>query len=201
MGTSIETGHPLPRALRAAKLLDSGGAEHELAELCAPDALTLVLFLRHFGCAGCNAQVVSLAERLYELDRLGVRVVLVGQGEPAHLQGFLERTQLLNKPVVAVTDPTRQAFQVAGLRRSVWAIISARSLRDHFRLFGSGFSHARRHGDVLQQGGAVLVDEAGIVLVNHENRSIGDLIDLSDVISIALKRRARRLAGSGKAVV
>ena len=54
------------------------------------------------------------------------------------------------------------------------------------RALGAGYAQRRRAGDVMQLGGACLVDETGRVLYHHRGQSPGDLADPSDIVQAAL---------------
>src|SRR5262249_29473814 len=117
----------------------------------------LLIFIRHFACVGCGEQVMDLSARLPELQRAGVRVVLIGNGDERYLAGFIERYALGDKRVEIVTDPSLGAFRAAGLLRSWWATYGARAIVDLARGMSKGFPHLPAEGDATQQGGALLV--------------------------------------------
>jgi hypothetical protein len=60
----------------------------------------------------------------------------------------------------------------------------------HIRAFTHGYRHGGFKGDILQQGGALLIDK-GEVLYAFRSKGVGDYVDLSDVVEIVLKRVAR----------
>ena len=88
----------------------------------------VVVFVRHFGCAGCSAHVGELRPRLAELAQLGVGVALVGSGSPEHLAAFVAREQLAGHPIDPFTDPTRAAYLAADLERSWLGVVGPRAL-------------------------------------------------------------------------
>lgn len=130
--------------------------------------------------------------RAPELDRLGVSVVLVGNGPPAALAAFVRDMGLEGRRVTVVTDPSLAAYRAAGLRRprvhSLWGIL------DTLRALGVGYWQHRRAGDALQLGGALLADETGRVLYHHRSQRAGDLADPSDVVQAALALLVERRA-------
>jgi hypothetical protein len=130
--------------------------------------------------------------RLPELDALGVRVVLVGNGPPAALAAFARDFGLAARGIVAVTDPSLASFRAAGLARP--RVHGVRAAVETLRALGAGYRQRRRSGDRMQLGGAVLVDDDGRVLYHHRARSAGDVADPSDVVQAALARLVRRRA-------
>jgi peroxiredoxin len=184
-------GDPMPAALVHAPLLDADGREARVGALLDGRPLLLV-FLRHFGCIACAEQVHDMLPRLDELAALGVRVVLVGNGPPAHLGAFVERHDLADKRVEVLTDPSLAAFEEAGLARSAWATWGPRATLDFVRALGHGHRPRRTDGDLDQQGGAVLVDPSRRVAWLHRNRSLGDHANPSDIVDAALRLRLLR---------
>jgi len=174
-----------PPSLADAIVLDRAGQGRRLGSLWETQPCVVVM-LRHFGCIGCDVTVTELAPRLAELHAAGARTVLVGNGAPAAIDGFVERHALGDKPVDVVTDPTLAAFRAAGLVRSAWATFGPRAIVDYVRAMGAGFVPRKTAGDNLQQGGAVVVDAGGRVVFHHVSRSLGDHADGSDLVDAAL---------------
>ena len=154
----------------------------------------LLVFIRHFACVGCGEQVTELSPRLPELERAGVRVVLVGNGEPRYLAGFVERYALGDKPVEIVTDPSLESFREAGLVRSWWATHGPRAIVDLARAMSKGLPHLPAEGDANQQGGVLLVDVDGTLRFYHRNESLGDHPSASQLVETALVLTVRSLA-------
>jgi peroxiredoxin len=147
----------------------------------------VLILVRQFGCVGCAVQVTELVPRLDELARAGVRVVLIGNGTPDQLAGFVERNRLAGRAVDLVTDPTLAVYRALGLLRSRWATLGPRALYEMVRAMGAGHPHLHVEGDAMQQGGAVVVDPRGIVSFAKRNRSIGDHAPASDLVEAALR--------------
>jgi hypothetical protein len=186
----VTVGAELPDALSRAPVSRADGVVRPFGELTHGRPL-LAVFVRHFGCVGCAEGVLALIPRLDELASLGVRVVLVGSGPAEHIEGFVERFGLADKGVEIVTDPSLGAFAAAGLPRSVWATYGPRAVLDFLRAFSRSVLPRPTSGDLLQQGGALLVDE-GRVIWMHRNASLGGNADPSDVVGAVLTLRSRR---------
>ena len=187
----IAAGEEVPQTLADAKVLVSSGESVELGSFWKHDPC-LVLFLRHFGCVGCAEQVTELAPRLDELRDAAVRTVLVGNGEPEMIDAFVERYALGDKACEIVTDPSLAVFRAAGLLRSAWATLGARAIVDMARAMGQGQHHRGVEGDRWHQGGALLVDTGGRVVVYHRNESLGDHLPASDLVEAALALLVRK---------
>ena len=175
----------MPVELSRAVVLNRAGQPAPLETYWA-NGPALVFFLRHFGCVGCSEQIAELSPRLPELALGGLRAVFVGNGAPAFIDGFLERTGLATRGVDVVTDPSLVAFRAAGLVRSRWGTIGFSGLRDLARAVGHGHLPRKAEGDLYQQGGSLLVDADGAIAYYHRSESLGDHPAPSDLIEAAL---------------
>jgi peroxiredoxin len=187
----IAVGEAAPRALADAVVLDRASREKKLGAFWT-DAPAILLFLRHFGCIGCAQQVTELSPRLDELQAAGVRTVLVGNGAPEMIDAFVERHALGDKKCEIVTDPSLAAFRAAGLVRSAWSTIGFRAIVDAARALAEGHRQPRIEGDRWQQGGALLCDAGGRVVLYHRNVSIGDHVPAADLVDAALALLVRK---------
>jgi peroxiredoxin len=184
--TRLRVGDRVPPGLADAEVVDATGTSKRIGSFWA-DGSCLLLFVRHFGCVGCAEEVTELAPRLDELARAGIRTVLVGNGSSEQLAAFVTRHALSGARVEAVTDPTRAVYELLGLRRSAWATLGPGALVGIARAMAAGHSHRGVEGDATQQGGALIVDEHGVVRLHHENRDLGDHVSASDLVEAALR--------------
>lgn len=111
-------------------------------------------------------------------------MVLVGNGPPSALVPFVREVGLDGRRVTVVTDPSLAAYRAVGLHRP--RVFGWRAVVDTLLALGAGYRLRRPAGDLMQLGGAVLVDERGRVLYRHGGRSPGDLADPSDIVQAAL---------------
>jgi len=167
-------------------VIDRDGRSQTLGALVGSHP-ALVVFLRHFGCVGCDLQVRTLLPRQPELTDLGVRIVLVGSGLPEHARAFVDRWALDERHVTVVIDPTLRVFRAAGLVRSAWATFGPRALFSELLAIGAGLRPRPPKGDSLQQGGTLLLDAAGEVVFFHANRFIGDRVNAADLVEAATR--------------
>ena len=179
------TGEPAPPSLADAVVLDGAGLGHRLGSFWEGRPCVVVL-LRHFGCIGCDVTVTELAPRLLEVHAAGAGAVLVGNGPPDVIGGFVERHGLGDKHADVLTDPTLATFRAAGLARSAWGTFGPRAIVDYARALGGGHVPRKTEGDVLQLGGALVVDVGGRIVFQHTSRSLGDHADASDLVDAVL---------------
>jgi hypothetical protein len=182
-------GQPVPAALAEARVLDARGDARPLAT-CWAERDAVLVFVRHFACAGCSEHVAELRPRLAELVALETRVALIGNGTPAHLAAFVERQQLADHPLDVFTDPTLAAYRAAELDRSWVGTMGPRALARLARLAVTGHLNGRTRGDLLQQGGALYVTRAGVLAFHHRSARVGDNARVIDVVDVALSARA-----------
>jgi hypothetical protein len=185
----VIVGQPVPSGLADAVVRDAAGVPHRLGEAWAGrDAL--VIFVRHFACAGCAEHVAALRPRLPELAALDVNVVIIGSGTPDQLAGFIEREGLAS----CFTDPELAAYRAAGFVRSAWSTYGPRALVQLARAFLRGFRNGRAQGDPIQQGGTIYVAQGGELRFYDRAEHTGDRAELGDVVDVALVRRALEVA-------
>jgi peroxiredoxin len=181
----IEVGAPAPEALSRCTVRNAEGTPLALGDLWAHGP-TLLYFVRHFGCIGCSEGLATLRPALGELERLGVRVVLVGCGAPHFIPAFLERHALLHAPLRCVTDETLTSQGLAGLAYGFRGGLGPRGLYEQARAFIGGHVAGPVQGDPRQQAGAVMLDGAGVVRLVHRNRSLGDHVPATTLVAAAL---------------
>ena len=177
----ITQGRSLPDDLLGSSVQLRDGRSVELGSLihAAPTAL---VFIRHFGCLGCSVHMADLAPRLEEMKKLGLEVVLVGNGAPNFIEGFIERFRLDEKLVTITTDPSLKTHQAAQLKRSFWATLGPKGIVDQLRALLGGHRQNHIQGDNWQQGGAILLDGDGRVVYYHQNESVSDHASTSELV-------------------
>ena len=187
-------GKQVPKELAEASVLDADGQTRPLGELWA-DRDVVVIFVRHFGCAGCSEHVAELRPRLEELAALGAGAVLVGNGSPEQLAAFREREKLEGHALETFTDPTLAAYKAAGMERSMAGTIGPRALGNLAALAVRGYVNGRTRGDLSQQGGTLYVRRGGELAFHHASARVGDHARVAQVVQIALAARAADAGG------
>jgi len=117
--------------------------------------------------------VTELRSHAAEFERKGARLVVIGNGWPAMARKFAERNQL-PASMTLLTDPSRQAYEAAGLKRGLWRTMGPQSWMPYVRTLQHGFRQRRTAGDPWQQGGALVIAPDGEVLFRHVSENPGD---------------------------
>jgi peroxiredoxin len=186
----MREGELTPEALAEAVVLRRDGARTTLRALFHGRP-ALVCFLRNFGCIGCSEEVTELTPFLRPLSELGVLAIFVGNGQPEHIDAWVERHGLADKAVEIVTDPTLTAFRAAGLARSVSRTYGPRAVLDFARAFTNGHTPRPTRGDLLQQGGTLLLNAEGRIVLFHANESLGGFVRAAELQRAAMAMVAK----------
>jgi hypothetical protein len=117
--------------------------------------------------------VAELRPHLSDMRRKGANVAIVGNGLPAMAKGFIERLKLGGEATV-LTDPSRETYRLAGLRRGVWATLGPRALVNLLRALRKRLGTGKIEGDPWQQGGTLVVGRGGEVLFRYAGEHQGD---------------------------
>jgi peroxiredoxin len=153
------------------RVLDEKGQEVELGSLYKEKPVVLA-FLRHFACPACFEHVAELRGAEGELAKKNAEIVLIGNGAPPFIPPFRERTGWKG-PVY--TDPTRSAYEQAGMHRRVLRFLDPRGLWGAIRAAFKGFFPGPEvKGDSLQLGGVLVLKPPGDVVFRHASRYVGD---------------------------
>jgi len=123
---------------------------------------------------------VRVRGRLDEIRSRGADLAFVGNGTPAQARAFQARYA----PDVAVyTDPGRDLYRAAGMRRSVAGTLSPRSLLAGLRSTLAGHVQTSLQGDPYQLGGLLLLLPGGEVRVLQRFREAADRPDLEAALA------------------
>ena len=145
------------------------------------DGVTLLVFLRHFGCIFCRETLGDL-RALCEADEGFPRPLFFFQGSPAEGRAFLRRTWPTAR---AVSDPNAELYDGFGVGRGglmkmfgpgVW---SGRS-----RAATKGHSNGERVGDVWRMPGVFIARGASLVWA-HEYAHAADHPDFGRLGEVA----------------
>jgi hypothetical protein len=124
-----------------------------------------------------------------EFVKAGGKLAIVGNGWPAAAKSWAQHVGF--PPSVAVlTDPTRKAYDLAGMKRSAMlTLFNPLSLARWGRAQVRGFRQGRTAGDAWQQGGALVVQPGGKITWRYVSLGPGDHPTPGTLIA-ALKRAA-----------
>ncbi len=184
--TMLAAREPVPETLWTHELLDGDNRPHTLGDLIRGKPAVLV-FLRHFGCTGCSQQVDALVPHVARLEALGVCTVLIGNGAPRFIGGFVARQKLDGYPLVLVTDPSLRVYGLVGLDRSVWRTLGPVALAHEIAARARGYFSTDKEGDILQQGGVVVVDAEGVPQFAASARYAAQPVDPALVVEAAVR--------------
>jgi len=179
---ALKLHQPLPDSFTEAEILPLDGSKVSIGSMFK-ERPALLVFIRHFGCIGCITQMIAIAPRLNELDKLGIGIKIIGNGKLQFLDGFIERFKLKDKPVEVFTDPSLNAYEQAHLSRSVWKAFGPKAWLEYLLAFSKGIVQTSIQGDNLQMGGTLLVSEEGILEFYFQNTSVAGHADPNDIIS------------------
>ena len=167
------------------------GSEVTLKELCV--GISFCVFLRHWGCAECSLLLHRIEPRLKELLNLDISIIFIGLGSPEGIASFRKKNRFTRKDITIVTDPSLKVQDTLGLERGLSHVQGPKALFNRAKIKLQGFENQIIDGDTLQQGGAVLLDEAHQELWVHKNAHFGDILDPNQLMSTALKAAAQKL--------
>ncbi len=168
------------------------GESRALGTLAAGKGDALLVFVRHFGCVGCSAEVDALRTKLPLLRDLGVSVVLLGVGSPAQLASFVAREALDPRALTAVTDPSLAVHRAFGMKRSLWGAWGPRALWAAAVLIAKGYRQSAIEGDSGAHGGAVLLRADGGVERSFASDTLGVGAPWGQFLDAVLRRGAER---------
>jgi len=99
--------------------------------------------------------------------------VLIGNGSVEQAREVRSALELPDD-LVLVTDPRRESFSAAGLRRDLAGVVSPRSISAGLRAWGSGARVTGLKGDPWQLGGVIAVDRDGRIRYRYASSYAGD---------------------------
>lgn len=140
----------------------------------------VVVFVRHYGCLFCRERAAEVRAHRATIERKGARIVFVGNGLPAMAREFAAQHA---EGLPVLSDPQKQAFELAGMRRGLATVLRPSMLKNAWRAFRAGHRQAKVQGDPWQQGGALVLGSDGAVLHAQRDDAAGDAVDWARVIA------------------
>lgn len=113
----------------------------------------------------------------------GGELIVVGSGTAEQAKRFAKDENV----EVMVTDPTLEAYRIAGMKRGLRTVINPKSALNAVRALRDGHRQGRTRGDPWQQGGVVVVsalDDGGKLLLQHAASEAGDPTDFGAVARV-----------------
>jgi len=114
----------------------------------------------------------------------GAELVVIGNGTPFMASAFREELALATP---LYTDPTLEAYKLAGLKYGARYTFSLKTLLNGIRAFRAGFRQTKTQGAPLQQGGVLVVKKGGKIVYGYASSEAGDHPPAEDILS-ALER-------------
>jgi len=142
------------------------------------DQITVVTWLRHFGCVFCKQMASNLTEIKPLLDKAGVKLVAIGNGSAKQAKRFLIEVGYEGELFV---DPERKSYQAAGMKSGVMSLLSVSAVSKVTNAWKEGHRQASTQGSNLQQGGLIVVN-GDKILFRHIDASVGDAPDINEVL-------------------
>lgn len=178
---AVAADEMLPDNIRTIPLINAVGESQPLGALIE-DRLSVLVFLRHFGCIACQEHVGLWKPHLSEFAQADAQVLFVGNGKPDSLAKFINKTGLNHLPAEAYTEPTQALHRALGLVNSVASTLSPGAVFNALRAVSRGNFQTSVEGDPLQQGGLLLVNAQGRVVLLHRERQLGDYMKVENVL-------------------
>lgn len=141
---------------------------------------TILVFIRHFGCAFCREQVTELTRWVPRFAEAGAALVVIGQGTPEQAAAFHHDRRL---PFPVYTDPTRVSYVAAGLLRGWGTTLSLRVVLNAWRALRAGHTQGPTQGNLLQEGGVFVLRPDGELLYAQVSAVAGDHADPAEILA------------------
>jgi peroxiredoxin len=139
------------------------------------DRPLLLAFTRHFGCAQCKEMLFELMQVKGEIEKAGLHLVAVTQGDSLETAAFAEE---FAPGIPCYADPQREAYRAYGLElgNPVQLVLSPQVL--------AGTARAKKHGfnpelppegqDVRQMSGTFIIGTDGRIRLPYYYDTIAD---------------------------
>lgn len=127
----------------------------------------------------CRQQVAELAENEHVFRELGVRLVVIGNGDTQHFKKLKEKTGYTGE---LYTDPERIAYKLLDFDSGITKVMGFKPLTDATKLLFSGILPGSLQGSATQLGGAVAINTKGVILYHYKEKIAGDHPPLTQLI-------------------
>jgi len=154
-------------------LLDIQGNRVQLADFWK-NGLTLMSFLRHFGCVHCRHRLAELEKHRDELTAAGFNLLAVGLGEPKHAERYCGK---LAPHLTCFADTVNEGYYAWGLRQGTMAEMRAQGfniLKASAKAMLDGQFQGAATGDIYMLPGTFIIDRGGIIRYAYYSQYAGD---------------------------
>jgi hypothetical protein len=139
-----------------------------------------LVFIRHFGCLLARHQVAGLAARQQEFTRLGIELVVIGNGNAADIPEFRSASRF-SGPIL--TDPSRASYRLAAFRDGLFTCLGPQTLAEGLRAILAGRRQGSLQGAPFQQGGVLVIVPGNRLVYHYRSREAGDHPLVSDILA------------------
>lgn len=170
-------------SVAAATVVALDGRHLRMRELWA-NTPVVTTFLRQFGCLFCHRAVADLVAALPKILERGARLVIVGNGSIAQAQRFYGDKNLPREGCTVVTDPERQSYRAAEMRRGfVRTFVNPVSVREYRAARTEGHRITGVFGDLTQLGGVMVTRPPARLVMMHKSQFAGDHARTEDILA------------------
>ena len=150
------------------------------------NGLTLMSFLRHFGCIHCRHRLAELEKHRDELTAAGFQLLALGLGEPKHAERYCGK---LAPHLTCFADSVNDGYYAWGLRQGTMAELREHGfdvLKASAKAFFDGHIQGAATGDAQMLPGTFIIDRDGIVRYAYYSAYAGD----DPAIDVLIKQAA-----------
>ena len=169
-------------ALKRILIMNEDGDQIHASTLWNTQSVVLV-FLRHFGCIACRAQIDQVMKNKETLEKNKTKVIFIGNGSPEMIKAFKEDLKIPN--AIIFTDPTLEIFDACGFNRGLKYLVNAKTVLQGIKLYKDGFSQGeqkKENGSHLQMGGIIAMKPPGIVTYHFASEYLGHFDELNNIL-------------------
>ena len=148
------------------------------------EGTTAFTFIRYLSCIFCKEQVRSYQPAGTELERAGLRVVIVS---PASVEDTALFASSLDLPFPVYCDPDQSAYAAYGFEKgSIGQMINPRIVaRGVQATLRGNFLAPPKGGDPRQLPGTAIVAPDGRLVHHHIARDASDYLSLDELLDVA----------------
>ncbi len=170
-----------PKELMQARIFDEKGQPLLVSELWQGKP-AVIMWVRHFGCIACTAQVEEFKPEVRKLREANVHFAIIGSGAPNFVHGFKERMEI---DVPVYSDEKRVSYEALKMRRGLKTMVDPRQIKNI--LWPFKYRQRKIMGDPLQQGGVLVIRPDGTITYKYISEYNGDHPAPHEVVAAALK--------------
>ncbi|MCA0455980.1 MAG: AhpC/TSA family protein [Chloroflexi bacterium] len=172
-------------------LLDTHGQRVQLSDFWK-NGLTLMSFLRHFGCIHCRHRLAVLEQHRDQLTAAGFQLLAVGLGEPKHAERYCGK---LAPHLTCFADAGNDGYYTWGLRQGTMGELASNGfnvLKASAKALLDGHIQGTATGDAHMLPGTFIIDRDGIIRYAYYSQYAGDdpAIDVLVAEAASLRQKA-----------